>query len=416
VKNKMSNINNLKKEWGAVMSCMGCGDCGYAIRPAVERFLTCPVKEAKGEECFEINFSRGRMNILKSVLEGQIPLSKELAEFVYECSECGNCSEVCHMSQNPNIILPTSEWIDHVKVWEALRKDLVEAGFAPLERHEKIRDYMINEDMKNPYGEPLEKKYEWTEGITNLKETGDLTFYAGCTMPLRQPETLRNMMKIFAAAGKDIALFKDDWCCGSIGLRIGDNSSVMELIKHNVEGISKLGTKMLFTACAGCYRTIKKDYPDLLGEELPFEVKHITEILIEMLRNGEIPFKEATENEYVLTYHDPCHLGRHMGMYEIPRELISSIPGVKIVEMRRNRKNAWCCGAGGGVKSQYPDLAIEISKERIREATDTGAKILTTSCPFCIDNLRDAYEQSPKEIQEQIEVVDLIDFIASRLF
>ncbi|TFG25808.1 MAG: (Fe-S)-binding protein [Promethearchaeota archaeon] len=410
----MSNINNLKKEEKAIISCMGCGDCGFAIRPAVNRYLTCPVKEAKGEECFEINFSRGRMNVLKSVLEGQIPLSKELAEFVYECSECGNCTEVCHMTQNPNIILPTSKWIDHVKVWEALRKDLVEAGFAPLERHEEIRDYMINEDMKNPYGEPYEKKYEWTEGISNLKESSELTFYSGCTMPLRQPETLRNMMKILTAAGKEIALLKDEWCCGSIGLRIGDNSSVMPLIKHNVENISKRGTKTLFTACAGCYRTIKKDYPEILGQELPFEVKHVTEILVEMLNKKEIPFKEVTGEE-LITYHDPCHLGRHMNLYEIPRELISSIPGVKLIEMRRNRKNAWCCGAGGGVKSQYPDLAVEISKERLKEAIDSGAKILTTSCPFCIGNLKDAYLNLPAEIQDQIKVVDIIDFIASKL-
>jgi heterodisulfide reductase subunit D len=411
----MSNLNNLRKEWGAVMSCMGCGDCGYAIRPAVERFLTCPVKEAKGEECFEINFSRGRMNILKSVLEGQIPLSKELAEFVYECSECGNCSEVCHMTQNPNIILPTSEWIDHVKVWEALRKDLVEAGFAPLERHETIRDYMINEDMKNPYGEPLEKKYEWTEGISNLKESGELTFYAGCTMPLRQPETLKNMMKIFAAVGKDIASFKDDWCCGSIGLRIGDNSSVMDLIKHNVENISKLGTKVLFTACAGCYRTIKKDYPELLGKELPFDVKHITEILVELLRNNEIPFKAIEGEPVKVTYHDPCHLGRHMGMYDIPREVISKIPGIELIEMKRNKQNAWCCGAGGGVKSQFPELAVDIAKERIREAIETGAEILTTSCPFCIGNLSDAYNFLNDDEKAKIKVIDIIDFIASKL-
>jgi heterodisulfide reductase subunit D len=415
VKNKVSNLDNLKKEWGAIMSCMGCGDCGYAIRPAVERFLTCPVKEAKGEECFEINFSRGRMNILKSVLEGQIPLSKELAEYVYECSECGNCSEVCHMSQNPNIILPTSEWIDHVKVWEALRKDLVEAGFAPLERHEKIRDYMIKEDMRNPYGEPLEKKYEWTVGISNLKESGELTFYAGCTMPLRQPETLKSMMKIFAAAGKDIALFKDDWCCGSIGLRIGDNSSVMDLIKHNVESISKLGTKVLFTACAGCYRTIKKDYPELIGEELPFDVKHVTEILVELLRNNEITFN-ATEGEPVkVTYHDPCHLGRHMGMYDIPREVILKIPGIELIEMKRNKQNAWCCGAGGGVKSQFPELAVDIAKERIREAIETGAEILTTSCPFCIGNLSDAYNSLNDEEKTKIKVIDILDFIASKL-
>lgn len=410
----MSNINHLKKEWKAITSCMGCGDCGYSIRPAVNRYLTCPVKEAKGGESFEINFSRGRMNVLKSVLEGQIPLSKELANFVYQCSECGNCSEVCHMTQNPNIILPTSKWIDHVKVWEALRKDLVEAGFAPLERHAKIRDYMISEDMKNPYGEPYEKKYEWAEGIPNLKESSELTLYTGCTMPLRQAETLRNMMKIFIAVGKEIALFKDDWCCGSVGLRIGDNTSVVDLVNHNIESLSKLGIRVLFTACAGCYRTIKKDYPEIMGQELPFEVKHVTEILVEMLRKKEIPFKDATE-EVLITYHDPCHLGRHMNLYEIPRELISSIPGVKLIEMRRNRKNAWCCGAGGGLKSQFPELAIEISKQRIMEAIQSGAKILTTSCPFCIGNLKDAYENLPKEVQDQIKVVDIIDFIASKL-
>ena len=88
------------------------------------------------------------MNVLKSILEGQIPLSKELAEWVYECSECGNCSEVCHMSQNEHIILPTCQWIDHVKVWDALRKDLVETGLAPIERHSQLVEYMINDSMR----------------------------------------------------------------------------------------------------------------------------------------------------------------------------------------------------------------------------------------------------------------------------
>ncbi len=110
----MSELKHLKKEWKAIMSCMGCGDCGYAIIPAVDRYLTCPVKEAKGDEGFEIYFARGRMNVLKSILEEQIPLSRELAEFIYECTECGNCTEVCHMSQYEYIFLNTSKWIDHV--------------------------------------------------------------------------------------------------------------------------------------------------------------------------------------------------------------------------------------------------------------------------------------------------------------
>ncbi len=394
---------------------MGCGDCGFAIRPAVGRYLTCPVKEAKGDQGFEIYFARGRMNVLKSILEGKIPLSRELAEYVYQCSECGNCTEVCHQSQNEYIILPTSKWIDHVEVWNALRKDLVEAGFAPLEKHSKLIAYMNNETMRNPYGEDESKKFEWIKEFPNIKEKADLVFFGGCTMPLRQVSTLRSMIKILNASQIELAISKDEWCCGSIAIRIGDEESVKKNIRHNVDIYSEMGAKTVFSACAGCYRTLKKDYPKILGEELPFEVKHITEILIDLLKSDKIPFKEDQGEKQVVTYHDPCHLGRHMNLYQIPREVLSKIPGVELVEMKRNKKNAWCCGAGGGVKSQYPTLALDISKDRIMEAINTGADILTTSCPFCIGNFIDAYNDLEPELQEKITVIDIIDLIASKI-
>lgn len=411
----MSELKHLKEQWKGIMSCMGCGDCGFSIRPAVGRYLTCPVKEAKGEEGFEIYFARGRMNVLKSVLEGKLPLSKDLAEYVYQCSECGNCTEVCHQTHNENIVLNTSKWIDHVEVWDALRRDLVEAGYAPIDRHVDLVRYMTDDSMKNPYGEDIEKKFEWAKEFSILKEKGEFVFFAGCTMPLRQQETLKNMMKLLLAAGKDIALSREEWCCGSIGMRIGDYDSVNELVKHNVELFEKMGAKTVFTACAGCYRTLKKDYPEILGKELPYEVKHITEVLMDVIKKNEIQFKPEAGEKKLITYHDPCHLGRHMDLYEIPREVINNIPGVQLIEMRRNRKHAWCCGAGGGVKSEYPDLAKDISKERIREAIESGADILTTSCPFCIGNFRDAYEEMDAEVKEKIKVIDILDFLASKL-
>ncbi|MHA1147493.1 MAG: (Fe-S)-binding protein [Promethearchaeota archaeon] len=411
----MTELKNLKERWKDIMSCMGCGDCGYSIRPAVRRFLTCPVKEALGERAFEIYFSRGRMNILKSILMGQIPLSKDLAEYIYKCSECGNCTEVCHQTQNENIVLNTSKWIDHVEVWNALRRDLVEGGFAPLDRHSKLIDYMNKEDIKNPYGEQKAKKYEWAEGFSNVKDKGDIAIFGGCTMPLRQSSTLRNMMKIFQSAGKTIAMSKDEWCCGSVSMRIGDYNSVQEEVRHNIELFKVMGAKTVFSPCAGCYRTLKKDYPEIIGEDLPFQVKHITEILIEIINNKEIAFKPEEGEKIKVTYHDPCHLGRHMDLYNIPREIIQKIPGIEFIEMKRNRKNAWCCGAGGGVKSQFPDLAIEISKERIKEAVESGANVLLTSCPFCVGSLSDALREMPLEVQNQIHVVDIIDFIASKL-
>ncbi|MFW9772460.1 MAG: (Fe-S)-binding protein [Candidatus Thorarchaeota archaeon] len=409
----MSELKHLKEEWKAIFSCMGCGDCGFAIRPAVGRYLTCPVKEAKEEEGFELYFSRGRMNVLKSILQGQIPLSKELAEWVYQCSECKNCSEVCHMSQNEYVILPTCNWIDHVRVWEALRKDLVEAGFAPLERHSELLEYMNNDQMKNPYGEDREKKFEWVSQFPQIKEVGELMFFGGCTIPLRQLSTLKNMMTVLKAAGKDVAISRDEWCCGSIALRIGDEKSLSEIVRHNIDVFRNKGAKVLFTACAGCYRTWKKDYPELIGEELPFEVKHITEILIELLTNNEIEFKPEQIEKIKVTYHDPCHLGRHMNLYDIPRDIIQKIPGIELIEMKRNRKDAWCCGAGGGVKSQFSDLAVTISLERIQEAIETGAEILLTSCPFCVDNLNDALKLMDQQIKMKIKVMDIIDLIAS---
>ena len=408
----MPELENLKKEWEAIFSCMGCGECGFAINPMVGIHLTCPVKEALGDEAFEIYFARGRMSVLKSILKGSIPLSKELAEFVYQCTECGNCTETCHQSDD-NVVLNISNWIVHNNVWNALRKDLVEAGFAPLERHTKLVEYMNDLSMKNPYGEQIEKKFEWISEFPNIKEKGELAFFGGCTMPLRQTNTLKNMMKILQAAGIEIAMSKDEWCCGSIGLRIGD--TVEDLTKHNVQLFKNMGAKTVFTACAGCYRTLKKDYPEILGEELPFEVKHITEVIVDLLNSDKIPFKSEEGEKVKVTYHDPCHLGRHMDFYEIPREILNKIPGIELIEMKRNRNNAWCCGAGGGVKSQFSDLAINISKERIKEAIDSGAQVLTTSCPFCIGNFRDAYEEMEPEIQGKIQVIDIIDLIASKI-
>lgn len=390
----------------------GCGECGFAINPMVGIDLTCPVKEALGEEAFEIYFSRGRMSVLKSILEGSIPLSKELAEYVYQCTECGNCTETCHQSDE-HVVLNVSKWIDHCKVWNALRKDLVESGFAPLEKHTSLVEWMNDEKMKNPYGEAQGKKFEWLSTFSNIKDKGDLVFFGGCTMPLRQVNTLKNIMKILQVAGIEVAISKEEWCCGSIGLRIGRSGE--DMIRHNVELLEQMGAKTVFTACAGCYRTLKKDYPEILGKELVFEVKHITEILNDLLTNNQILFKPNESEVLKVTFHDPCHLGRHMNFYEVPRELLIKIPNLELIEMKRNRTHSWCCGAGGGVKSQFSELALKISMERIYEAIETGANILTTSCPFCIGNLKDAYNQLQPEDQFKIKVIDLIDLIALKI-
>ncbi|MCW4032178.1 MAG: (Fe-S)-binding protein, partial [Candidatus Bathyarchaeota archaeon] len=140
-----------------------------------------------------------------------------------------------------------------------------------------------------------------------------------------------------------------------------------------------------------------------------FEVFHTIELIKQLLDEGKIKF--TTEYNKTVTYHDPCHLGRHMGIYEIPREIYKKIPGLNLVEMKRNRNFAWCCGAGGGVKIGYPEWAVEISKERLEEAKETGAKVISSTCPFCLTNLSDANDNYnfEMEVLDLIEILDKLD-------
>ncbi|MHA1294670.1 MAG: (Fe-S)-binding protein, partial [Promethearchaeota archaeon] len=191
-------------------------------------------------------------------------------------------------------------------------------------------------------------------------------------------------------------------------IRTGQLDPVQDFINYNIAQIKKAGASKVVTSCAGCYRTLLKDY-EKFGAGLDMEVYHTGELIKKLLDEKKIKIKSKYNK--VITYHDPCHLGRHMGIYEIPREIIRAIPGVKLIEMGRNRNHAWCCGAGGGVKIGYPDWALEISKERLEEAKKTGARILTSMCPFCKTNLSDSNEKYNMgfEVLDLIEIIDQLD-------
>jgi Fe-S oxidoreductase len=196
-------------------------------------------------------------------------------------------------------------------------------------------------------------------------------------------------------------ILDNEGCCGSVLLRTGFQDDALEIMQETLNHLK--GEKVL-VSCAGCYRTFKIDYPELLGEEI--EVIHTSQFFHQLIQEGKIQ-PVLTEDE--VTYHDPCHLGRHMGEYEIPRRVIE--PYSKLMEMERNREHARCCGAGGGVRSAFPVLSSEIARMRIEDAKSTGAKTLVTCCPFCILNLDSA--QPPEN--DAINVMDLSQFLLIRL-
>ncbi len=386
-----------------IYSCSGIGDCRIGYRPSVGRYGVCPIYEHTAG--FEPTHARGRFRVLEGLLEGRLELSKEIAENFFKCTTCGSCKEICHNSYDPCINLPNSYWLDHIKLWEVFREDLLENGYI-LPRHKEILDWCQKEF--NPYMEKHIERINWLKD-KKIPNNAEIIFFIGCTGSYRMPSIIDNVIKILEKANVEFGILgEDEKCCGSIALRIGKKTLARELAGQNVEAIKNAGAKIVITHCAGCYKTIKNDYFDILGE-LPFKILHITEFIEQLLKDGKLKFENET-NE-IVTYHDPCHLSHSSRIYDAPRNILLNIPKLKLIEMKRNRENTWCCGAGGGVKSGFPELALEIGVDRIQEAKEINADILTTNCPFCLKNLKDA----AKKTDTSLNVIDITDLILRAL-
>lgn len=213
------------------------------------------------------------------------------------------------------------------------------------------------------------------------------------------PEATERLLKI---AGIDYKILDNEGCCGSVLLRTGFYDDALHVMRDTLNDLN--GEKVL-VSCAGCYRTFKQDYPEIFGEKV--DVIHTSQLFHELIKEGKIKPEETQEK---VTYHDPCHLGRHMGEYRIPRQVISH--NAKLVEMKHNHEKSRCCGAGGGVRSAFPELSKEIGRIRLDEAKDTLARCLITCCPFCISNLEFAQENS---VVNEINIMDLSQFLLRRL-
>ena len=199
-------------------------------------------------------------------------------------------------------------------------------------------------------------------------------------------------------------LGEDEWCCSSPLLRTGTDSESLDCALHNVEKADGMGAKDMIMTCAGCYKTVSMDFGRYYAKAGQ-NVYHFSQYAEKLIKARKLPLNH--EFNHTVTYHDPCHLGRHMGVYDPPRNVLKAIKGLKFVEMTRSRESSRCCGAGGGYKSQYNNFAVRIASERIRDAEATGADVLVTCCPFCVVNL----SQGAKAIGSKIKVMDLADVL-----
>jgi heterodisulfide reductase subunit D len=187
-------------------------------------------------------------------------------------------------------------------------------------------------------------------------------------------------------------------------LRIGDYEEFERLAEYNVRLFNSLGVKSLVTSCAGCFRTISNDYRKV--GKLNMEVLHTSQFLARLLKEGRISLAHPVPLS--VTYHDPCHMGRHSNVYDTPREILKAVPGLKFVEMERIREFSRCCGAGGGLKAGFPDIQNQMAQERIRDAEKTGAQRLVTTCPFCYQGL----QIGVTAINSAVKIADLTEIVA----
>ncbi|MFW9874108.1 MAG: (Fe-S)-binding protein [Candidatus Thorarchaeota archaeon] len=398
------SLKNLSLYEEAAIACAQCGQCRVANWPSKGIFYSCPVYKSDVVSKFEPFNPRGKNVILKGLFRGDLKLSQEISDLIFQCTLCGLCEEFCFNSQNENFEFPMQGIMDHVNVYEALRADLVEAGF-PIESQVPMNKAMV--ELLNPYERDNKEKLNWTKELDlkikdASKEDAETLYFVGCTSALTPQIQCVAIAtaKIFNKLGIDFSVFGEhEVCCGSVAMRTGERNSFNKVVEENVKLFKDRGIKTIVTSCAGCYRTFKKDYEDKLDG---IELFHSIQYLQKLISERDVKLKKL---DITTTYHDPCHIGRHMGIYEEPRDLLNKISN--LTEMKTNRRGAMCCGAGAGVRKGFPELSLDMAQNRVKEAEKTGAKYLVSTCPFCWRNLNDAIKSS----NSNIKMVDLVELL-----
>ena len=378
---------------------------------------SCPAGIEYGWEAY---WNAGKMWIARSILTGDLEFTDEVRDVLMPCITCGQCSAQCENK------IPT------VDIIEALRAACVESGVPMIEKHQLV-DRLVKE-LNNPYGGKKDERMKWAKdaGLGKFVNNKDakIGYYVGCTASYRQVEVAIATAKIFEQLGIDFTLIEEEVCCGSPFFRVGAVDTAQELMNTNLENFKNLD--IVYFSCAGCYRTFTIDYPKWMneGEKLPFKTRHAFELVSELISEGKIKFKPNKELKgKVVTYHDPCHTGRHFAIeieqemikesknlmldmrkigqrindwFEVPRVILKKLEedvGIVFKEMYRIKLHSMCCGAGGGVRAGYPDFSLRTSSLRCDEANAVGADILTTECPFCWRNLSDANDLYNHDLQ-----------------
>ncbi len=371
--------------------------------------------------------ARGRYAVALSLINGQSTYTDRVVDIVYKCTTCGSCDvsdKICRYNLEP------------LEMIRELKFRLVEDGKV-LPQFTTVIDHLRKEN--NMMMKPGTEGGDWAEGLDVKRipaEKAEVLFHAGCRFSYDEElqEKARTAVTLLKDAGVDIGIMgANESCCGGRVYDMGYKDDFTRLAESTIKAWTAAGVKTVVTSCADCYHAFLRLYPALGAE---FEVLHTVQYLDRLIKEGKIKFSKKVPMR--VTYHDPCHLGRQgepyipwegkekkvknqivvyeprrpryngaWGVYDPPRDVLKSIPGLELVEMERIREYAWCCGAGGGVREAYPDFSNWTAVERIEEAQSTGAEAIVSACPWCERNFIDAINGTDGKMKV-FDVTDLV--------
>jgi len=362
--------------------CMQCGLCTNL----------CPWRLVPGETSEKFNI-RHMQRLGQMGMEGF-----EDEKALFACSTCSMCQSNC-----PRGV----KIVDNVR---AMRSSIVGAGMAPANLRPILGSAHAN---GNPWSGPRDKRTAWQEGLDILQfgENTENFLYVCChsCYDPRSTKVAGSIAALLKKAGVSFGVIgAEESCCGESVRKLGDEELFRKLAQSNIDLFNGKGVKKIITTSPHCLWTFKNEYPELGGE---WEVIHYTELLQQLQADGKLSFGKGLAKK--VAFHDPCYLGRHSSIYDAPRTLLTSVPGVEALELGRAREMSLCCAGGGGRIWAEAPMGERFGELRITDAVDKGAQVLATACPYCLNMLTDACNSLGK--QDALEIAELSEILAAAL-
>ncbi|MBS4025345.1 MAG: (Fe-S)-binding protein [Clostridia bacterium] len=369
-------IEEIKESGGdAVKYCYQCGKCD----------TVCPWNRVR-------DFS-----MRKLIRQASFGLTEIENEEIWRCTTCGRCPQKC-----PRDVKQINDMV-------ALRRVATGYGIFPT-AVKPIRTVSAGLTADgNPFGEERGKRAAWTEGlgVKTFTEGMEVLYFPGCYLSYdsRLKKVAQATAKILKKAGVDFGILgSKESCCGESIRKTGNEDLFKRLAKENIKNWIDSGVKKILVSSPHCYHTFKNEYPEF---NVNFEVVHITQYLSELINEGRLQINKEYHKK--ITYHDPCYMGRHNGIYDEPRSVLNKIPGLELKEMEESRENSLCCGMGGGRIWMETPNSERFSNLRLEDAIKDGAEVLVTSCPYCITNFEDS--RVVQNYDDAIEIKDITEIL-----